>query len=118
MVTFDIIIIGLCKERLRVDILKGHWGLYKYMVTLHYIQFFPSFSKFAVSKNISGFYQMRIENVTAFDAGVYRCLVRRHVRGGTETIAEFKSDLIVLGENHCSIEIKHAKLKQKSLMRI
>ena len=56
---------------------------------------------------------MRIENVTVFDAGVYRCLVRRHVRGGTEKIAEFKSELIVLGENYCTIEIQHEKLKPK-----
>src|SRR6218665_464938 len=87
--------------------------------TLHvHATLFYSFSKFAVSKNTLGFYQMRIENVTTSDAGVYRCLVRRPVLGGTETIAEFKSDLIVFGENYCTVEIKYAKLKQKCNMKL
>ena len=42
---------------------------------------------------------MRIENVTALDAGTYLCVVKLLEAGGTKRDAEFKSDLIVLGEN-------------------
>jgi len=55
-------------------------------------------SRFTIDRNSHGLYQVRIENVTAFDAGTYRCVVRMYEMGGAETIAEFKSELIVLGE--------------------
>ena len=62
-------------------------------------------SRFAINKDDFGLYQIRIENVTASDAGTYRCVVRRSESGGTRTVAEFKSDLVVLGEHYCVMRI-------------
>ena len=52
--------------------------------------------------------------MTAFDAGVYRCSLRTRVLGGTDTIAEFKSHLVVLGKNYCIVETKHKNYNHKS----
>lgn len=49
--------------------------------------------------------------MTDFDAGAYRCVIRMHVLGGAETIAEFMSDLVVFGENYCTVENELPKTK-------
>lgn len=77
------------------------------VVGILHLTSFHSLSGFTINKNDVGLYQIIIENVTVFDAGAYRCMVRKYVglTGITETIAEFKSELIVFGENHCTVGI-------------
>lgn len=72
---------------------------------------FYSLSRFKIGRINYGLFQIKIENVTAFDAGAYRCVVRMHEMDGPKTIAEFKSELIVLGEDYWTIEIRHLKAK-------
>lgn len=61
---------------------------------------FCSLPGFAINIDDSGLYQIRIENATASDAGTYRCVMRMSDLGGTRTVAEFKSNLIVFGKNY------------------
>lgn len=99
-----------------------HWscaiGLNLELLHEPYIQvLFYSLSRFIIGKINYGLFQIKIENVTAFDAGAYRCVVRMHEMDGPKTIAEFKSELIVFGEDYCTIEIRHLKHKPQIIRR-